>query len=411
MLDIKYIQENPEKVQTAAADKGVAVDIGMLLDTEREARELSTKIQSLRAERNVAAKERDIERGREIKGKLEELEPRFHELETKVQEIVWSIPNPARDDVKVGKDESENEILKTVGDIPTFNHPIRDHIEIGSMLDIIDIDRAAKVSGSRFYYLKNEGALLEMALTKYALDIIMNEGFKVVLPPVLIKREIMKRLGYMEHGADEDVFAIPEDDLVLVGTAEHSIVAMHMDETFTQKELPVRYVGFSSSFRREAGSYGKDTRGILRVHQFDKVEMVSYVAQGADDAEHEMMLSIEEKLFSGLGIAYQVIKQCTGDLGFTAARKYDIEAWIPSQEKYREVTSTSTIGEFQSRRLNIKYQDSAEKKYVTILNGTGIAMARGIIAVLENFQQEDGTVIIPEALRKYTGFDKISPKK
>lgn len=411
MLDIKYIQENPEKVQTAAADKGVAVDIGMLLDTEREARELSTKIQSLRAERNVAAKERDIERGREIKGKLEELEPRFHELETKVQEIVWSIPNPARDDVKVGKDESENEILKTVGDIPTFNHSIRDHIEIGSMLDIIDIDRAAKVSGSRFYYLKNEGALLEMALTKYALDIIMNEGFKVVLPPVLIKREIMKRLGYMEHGADEDVFAIPEDDLVLVGTAEHSIVAMHMDETFTQKELPVRYVGFSSSFRREAGSYGKDTRGILRVHQFDKVEMVSYVAQGADDAEHEMMLSIEEKLFSGLGIAYQVIKQCTGDLGFTAARKYDIEAWIPSQEKYREVTSTSTIGEFQSRRLNIKYQDSAEKKYVTILNGTGIAMARGIIAVLENFQQEDGTVIIPEALRKYTGFDKISPKK
>jgi seryl-tRNA synthetase len=414
MLDIKYIQDNPDKVQKAAQDKSVNVDIGKVLDTDREYREILQKVEELRAERNRVAKERNIERGKEIKGELDGLESRLKELETSRNELLFSIPNPAKDDVKVGKDDSENDVIKTVGEIPKFDFKVRDHVELGEMLDIIDIDRAAKVSGARFYYLKNEGALLEIALMRYAIDTIMQDGFKPVIPPVLIKRDVMKRLGYMEHGADEDVFAVPSDDLVLVGTAEHSIVAMHTDETFNKKELPVRYVGFSSSFRREAGSYGKDTRGILRVHQFDKVEMVSYVAQGEDDKEHDLMLAIEEKLFSGLGLAYQVIKQCTGDLGFTAARKYDIEAWIPSQEKYREVTSTSTIGEFQSRRLNVKYQDGppagGEKKYVNILNGTGIYMARGIIAVLENYQQEDGSVVIPEALRKYTGFDRIEVK-
>lgn len=409
MVDIKYIQENPEQIQKAAAAKGVSVDIGKLLDTDREYRETLQKVEELRAERNRVAKARNIERGKEIKAELEGLEARFKELESERNDLLWSIPNPAKDDVKVGRDDSENDVIKTVGNIPKFDFKVRDHVELGEMLDIIDIERAAKVSGARFYYLKNEGAMLELALMRYAIDTIMAEGFQIVLPPVLIKRDVMKRLGYMEHGADEDVFAVPSDDLVLVGTAEHSIVAMHQDETFVKKELPRRYVGFSSSFRREAGSYGKDTRGILRVHQFDKVEMVSYVGEGEDDREHELMLSIEEKLFSGLGLAYQVIKQCTGDLGFTAARKYDIEAWIPSQEKYREVTSTSTIGDFQSRRLNIRYQDGDEKKYVNILNGTGISMARGIITVLENYQQEDGSVIIPEVLRKYTGFDKISP--
>lgn len=411
MLDLQFIRENKDKVQKGAESKGVTINIDHILEIDAAARNLSTQVQELRTQRNQAAKDRDIEKGKEIKEKLDKLEPELTAVEQELKENLLQIPNLPKDDVKVGKDDSENDVIKTVGDIPKFDFPVKDHVTLGEDLDIIDIDRATKVSGARFYYLKNEGALLEFALIRYAMDTIMEYGFKPVLPPVLIKKDVMRKLGYMEHGADEDVFQVHSDDLVLVGTAEHSVVAMHMDETFQKKELPVRYVGFSSSFRREAGSYGKDTRGILRVHQFDKVEMVSYVAEGEDDKEHDLMLSIEEKLFGGLGLAYQVIKQCTGDLGFTAARKYDIEAWIPSQEKYREVTSTSTIEQFQSRRLNIKYQDGDMKKYVNILNGTGISMARGIIAILENYQQKDGSIEIPQVLRKYTGFDKISAKK
>ncbi len=220
----------------------------------------------------------------------------------------------------------------------------------------------------------------------------------------------MRRLGYMEHGGADDMFHIEKDGLTLVGTAEHSIVPMHMDETFLAKDLPRRYVGFSSSFRREAGSYGKDTRGILRVHQFDKVEMVSFTTEEKDDSEHDYLLGLEEKFFQALGIPYQVVKMCTGDLGFPVARKYDIEAWIPTQEKYREVTSASTTTDFQARRLNIRYQQGSDKKFNHILNGTAFSTNRPIVAILENYQQEDGSVIIPEVLKNYINIDKISPK-
>lgn len=411
MLDIKYIQENPEKVQEAALAKGITVSIGELLDAEKEYREVFTQVQSLRAERNAAAKSRDIEKGKEIKVKLEELEPRLAELEEKVQTLLWNIPNPSKDDVKVGKDDSENEIIRKFGEPTTFSFKPRDHVELGQMLDIIDIERATKISGSRFYYLKNEGVLLEQALLRYALDTLLPQGFIPILPPVLITEDTMKRLGYMENGGDEDMFRIEKDKLILVATAEQSIAPIHKDETLDEDELPKRYVGYSPSFRREAGSYGKDTRGILRVHQFNKVEMVSFVKKGEDDKEHEFLLGIEEKFFQELGIPYQVSKMCTGDLGFPAARKYDIEAWIPTQEKYREVTSVSTVTDFQSRRLNTKYKTKDGTEYVQILNGTAFSIGRPIIAILENFQQEDGTVIIPEVLRQYTGFDKISPKK
>lgn len=221
----------------------------------------------------------------------------------------------------------------------------------------------------------------------------------------------MKALGYMEHGADEDIFYLEKDDLMLVGTAEHTVVTMHKDEVLQKKNLPLRYVGFSSAFRREAGSYGKDTKGILRVHQFDKVEMVSFVEEGKDDTEHDYLLSLEEKLFQNLDIPYQVVKMCTGDVGFVQARKYDIEAWMPGQNKYREVTSASTITDFQSRRLNIKYQDGSDKKFANILNGTAFAIGRTIIAILENYQQEDGSVITPQVLQKYIGKTIIKPQK
>jgi seryl-tRNA synthetase len=411
MLDIKYIQENPEKVQKAAADKGVMVDVGELLDTDREFREISTKVQNLRAERNVASKARDIEKGRELKISLDALEPRLKELDEKLQSLLWTIPNPSKDDVKVGKDDSENDVIRTFGEPTTFTFKPRDHVELGQMLDIIDIERATKVSGSRFYYLKNEGAMLEQALLRYALDVLVPEGFTFILPPVLITEDTMKRLGYMENGGEEDMFRLEKDKLVLVATAEQSIAPIHRDEVLSESELPKRYVGYSPSFRREAGSYGKDTKGILRVHQFNKVEMVSFVKKGEDDAEHDYLLGLEERFFKELNIPHQVVKMCTGDLGFPAARKYDIEAWIPTQEKYREVTSVSTVTDFQSRRLNTRYKTKDGTEYVQILNGTAFSIGRPIIAILENFQQEDGSVVIPEVLRKYTGFDKISIKK
>lgn len=411
MLDLKFIRENPEKVQEGARSKGVEVDVSQIIKLEEKQRNLLTEVQNLRAERNLAAKERNIEKGKEIKVKLDGQEAELYGLENQLNELLLKIPAIPKDDVKTGKNDTENEVIKTVGEIKKFNFIPKDHVELGKNLDIIDIERAAKVSGARFSYLKNEGALLEFALVQFAFEVLVKEGFIPIVPPTIINVETMKKLGYMENGGEEDMFHLEKDGMVLVGTAEQSIVPIHMNEIFNSKDLPKRYVGFSSAFRREAGSYGKDTKGILRVHQFDKVEMVSFVAQGQDDKEHEHLLNIEEKFFQELKIPYQVIKMCTGDLGFPASRKYDIEAWIPTQEKYREVTSTSTTADFQARRLNIKYSDGQEKKYVDILNGTAFAIGRTLIAILENYQEEDGSVVVPEVLRKYTGFDKISPKK
>lgn len=409
MIDIKLLRENPEIVKRAAENKGYDVDVKHVLEIDKKHRELLLVVQQLREERNNVARKKDIEKGKALKEKLEKEEKALRAVEEEFNEWLLKIPNIPKDDVKVGKDESENEVIKNYGTPKKFTFPTKDHLELGELLDIIDVKRAAKVSGTRFDYLKGEAVLLEFALVQLAFDLLIKERFIPIVPPVLVKTEIMKGLGYMEHGADEDIFHIEKDDLVLVGTAEHSIVAMHSQELFNKDQLPRRYVGFSSAFRREAGSYGKDTRGIFRVHQFDKVEMVSFVTEEQDDAEHEYLLSLEGKLFQLLEIPYQVVKMCTGDLGFPAARKYDLEAWIPSQNKYREVTSVSTVTDFQSRRLNIKYQDGSEKKFVHILNGTAFSTNRPIIAILENYQQEDGTILIPKILQKYINKSVIKP--
>lgn len=412
MLDLNYIRENQDKIKEKSAAKNIDVNIDKIIDLDQKYREKLQEVQSLREERNKAAKGLDIEKGKEIKEKLGTLETDLTSLEDELSKALFKIPNPSKDDVKVGRDDSENEVIKTQGVKKEFSFNVRDHLELGEILDIIDMERAAKVSGSRFAYLKNDGALLQFALYNFALETLLPEGFVPIIPPVIINTETMRGLGYMENGGEEDMFHFRDDEKVLVGTAEHSLVPMHKDEVLDSKKFPLRYVGISSAFRREAGSYGKDTRGIFRVHQFDKVEMVSFVRNGEDDSEQEFLLSLEEKLFQGLGIAYQVVKMCTGDLGFPAARKYDIEAWIPSQEKYREVTSVSTVTDFQSRRLNIKYSEEGQKKYANVLNGTAFAIGRTIIAILENYQQEDGSVVIPEVLRKYmNGKEKISPKQ
>lgn len=418
MIDIKLLRENPEYFQKAAVAKNVLVDIAHILEIDTAYRQLAQTVQTIREERNmltgaIKGKPSDdqLAKGKELRERLEKEEHALTALNEELKKELYKIPNPVKFDVKIGKDESENEVIKTVGTPRKFTFTPKDHVSLGEALDMIDITTAADISGARFTYLKNDGALLEFALKQLAFDLLLKEGFTPILPPVLVKKEIMDDLGYTAMGEEENIYSIEKDNLYLVGTSEQSIVPLFKDKVLPKSELPKRFVGFSTCFRREAGSYGKDTKGIFRVHQFDKVEMVSFVEEGKDDAEHEYLLSLEEKFFQLLDIPYQVLRICSGDLGFNAARKYDIEAWIPSQEKYREVTSTSTVTDFQSRRLNMKYQDKDEKKYLHVLNGTAYSMNRPIIAILENYQQEDGSVKIPKVLQKYMGKDIITAKK
>jgi seryl-tRNA synthetase len=416
MIDVNLIRNNPKNIQKSAKDKNVDINIEHVFEIDKKHKELSVFVQKLREERNILTGSikgkptaEQIGEGKILKEKLEKQEYGLKAVADELRTELLKIPNPAKPDVKVGKNDSENEVLRKVGTPVKFNFKPKDHLELGEKLDIIDVSRAAKISGARFYFLKNDGVLLEFALRELAFELLLKEGFIPVLPPVLIKKEVMRGLGYMEKGGDEDMYIFEKDDLVLVGTSEQSIVSMHRDEVLEEKELPKRYVGFSTCFRREAGSYGKDTRGILRAHQFDKIEMVSYVGQGDDDKEHEYLLSLEEKLLQSLKIPYQVVKMCTGDLGFPAARKYDLEAWIPSENKYREVTSTSTTTDFQSRRLNIKYRKQNKTEFINILNGTAFS-TRPIVAILENYQQEDGSILIPKILQKYLNKEKIISK-
>ncbi len=410
MIDIKFIRENPDLVAKKAKEKGVEINIQHVLDIDKKRQELDLSVQKLREDKNKYAKDKNIEKGKEIKEKLDKEEKALNAVNDEFKEWLYKIPNPAKDDVKVGKDESENEVVRKYKEPKKFSFKPKDHLDLGENLDIIDVKRAAKVSGARFGYLKNEGALLEFALIQLGMEILIKEGFIPIVPPILLTKETMKGLGYIENGGDEDMFLIEKDSLFLGATAEHAIAPIYKDELINEKDLPIRYVGFSSAFRREAGSYGKDTKGILRVHQFDKLEMVSFVKKGEDDKEQEYLLSLEEKLFQELDIPYQVVKMVTGDLGFPAARKYDIEAWMPGQDKYREVTSVSTVTDFQSRRLNMKYQDKENREYLSVLNGTAFAMGRTIIAILENYQREDGSIEVPNVLQKYLGKKEIKSK-
>jgi seryl-tRNA synthetase len=418
MIDLNLLRKNPEIYRKASQSKRVNPDtIDSVLRFDEERRELLQKIEKLRGERNEISgniskspSKEMVEKVREIKKHLQDLEPQLKKTEENLDEMGRRIPNPPSSDVKTGKDDSENDVIKTVGKPRKFDFTPKDHLELGEALDIIDIKRAAKVSGARFYYLKGDGALLEWALLQLAIETLTKEGFIPVIPPVLIKKESMAGMGYLEHGGEEDMFVFDKDNLVLVGTSEQSIGPMHRDETLEVKNLPLRYFGYSACFRREAGSYGKDTRGIIRVHQFNKVEMFSFTTPEQGDKEHEFLLGIEERLMKALEIPYQVIKMCSGDLGAPAARKYDIEAWIPTQNKYREVTSASTTTDFQSRRLNIKYREGSKVEYAHMLNGTAFSMGRPIVAILENYQQKDGSVEIPKVLQKYVGKKKIESK-
>jgi seryl-tRNA synthetase len=406
MLDIKFIRQNPEKVKEGCQKKQVKCDIDQLLDLDKKKRTYLQKIEDLRAEQNRLDR-KNIQQAKEIKGKIKQMEPELEKIEKEFDNLLHRIPNLPLDEVPEGRDESENLVLREVGKKPKFKFQPKDYLEIGERLDIIDIKRAAKISGTRFGFIKKEAALLEFALINLAMDILVKEGFVPVIPPVMLKPEMMKAMGYTERG-EEEIYHIERDKLYLIGTSEQSIGAMHAGEIFNEKELPKRYAGFSTCFRREAGAYGKDTKGILRVHQFDKVEMFSFCHPQKSRKEHQFFLSMEEKLMQLLKISYRVVQICTGDLGDPAAAKYDIEAWLPGQNCYRETHSTSNCTDYQARRLNIRFRSKDQKlEFVHTLNGTAFAIGRMLIAIIENYQQKDGSVRVPKILQKYTGFREI----
>ncbi len=398
-------------MKKSAKDKGVSVDIAKLLKLDKKRVDLIQRRDHLRSKRKSPKKptKSEITKIKNIKKDLGKIEKDLSEIEKEFKNLMLQIPNPARPDVKIGKDESDNEVIKKVGKPTKFSHKLRDYMQISKDLDLIDIERASVTSGTRFGYLKNQVALLEFAIVSYTLNTLTKEGFIPVVPPVMVKEQAMAAMGYLEHGGGEEIYHLQKDKLYLVGTSEQSVGPMHSDEILSEDELPKRYTAFSTCFRREAGSYGKDSKGIFRVHQFDKVEMFSLTKPEDSDSEHEYFLSLEEKLTKSLGLSYQVVKMCTGDLGNPAARKYDIECWIPSENRYRETHSTSTCTDFQARRLNIRYKDkkTGRNEFVHTINGTAFAIGRIIIAILENGQQKDGSVKIPEVLQKYCGFKVI----
>ena len=386
------------------------------------------EIEGLRAQRNeLSSKEHVVSsKGKEIKQKLKRLEPELRKVDQEYNKALRKIPNIPADDVKVGKDESENEVIRKWGDPPTATQfgraGPRDHLELGETLDVIDVKRAAKVSGTRFGYLKGDAVLLQFALVQLALSVLTDRKivgeiaksvgnssdnpFIPVVPPVIAKSETMKKMDRFDP--IDDRYYFEKDDTLFVGSAEHTIGSMHMNEVFTEKELPLRYLGYSTSFRREAGTYGKDTRGILRVHQFDKLEMESFSIPSHGQAEQNLMVGIQEYLMQQLGIPYQVVGICTGDMGKPDYRQIDIETWLPGQGKYRETHTSDYVTDYQSRRLSTKFiNNKGEKNLVHMNDATVFAIGRTLIAIMENYQQKDGSIIVPKVLRKWVGKEKI----
>lgn len=420
MLDIKFIIENPGLVKQGVKRKNFHADIDQIVKLYNERLEKQQKFEALRAKQNEqstkvkdAPKEEKaqlIAEMTKIKEELKALEPAITELETKIDELAVQVPNPPGDSTPDGT-EADNKPCKIHGEKPKFNFEPKDHIQLGTSLNLLDLERGTRTSGTRFYYLKNEAVLLEFALVQHILHKLMAKGFQPVIPPVLVKEEAMFATGFFPADKNEIYHVNPKseanpenDDLFLAGTSEVPLTMLHYTEILPEEKLPLRYVGFSTCFRREAGSYGKDTAGIIRVHQFDKIEMFSFCHPDKSEAEHELIRSIEEEIMQELGFHYQVVNICAGDLGMPAAKKYDIEVWIPTQGKFRELTSCSNCTNFQARRSKIRYKTKEGKnEYLHTLNGTACAMTRTLVAILENYQNADGSVRIPEILQPYLG--------
>lgn len=418
MIDLKVLRENPDRVRESQRARGASVEIvDTAIAADQQRRNTIVEFERVRAEQNALSKsigsakgdEKNslLARAKDLAVAVKEADARRAEAEAHADKVLGELANIADTRAPIGGEE-DFVVLEEIGKPPHFTFQPKDHVELGKILGAIDTERGAKVSGSRFYYLTGNGALLEFALINLAMAKAVAAGFIPVVPPVLVKPHAMEGTGFLGQAA-ENVFHLEQDDYYLVGTSEVPLAAYHMDEILDKENLPLRYAGFSSCFRREAGTYGKDTRGIIRVHQFDKVEMFSFCDPEDAAAEHERLLAWEKEFLNALEIPYRVIDVATGDLGSSAVRKFDCEAWIPTQNAYREVTSTSNCTEFQSRRLNIRYKDEAGTRPVATLNGTLCAIPRIIVAILENHQQEDGSVNIPKALIPFLGKSRFEP--
>ncbi len=416
MLDPKIILQNIEKVREMLANRDVDFDLDELVKLDKQRRDLIKKTDELRKKKNdisieVAQKKKSgqdvtqiIKEMQEVSAKLSGLE----ETQTKVNEsytrLMFTIPNLIHDSVPIGKDETANKEIRKWGNVPQFDFDVKNHIDISQSLDLLDIERAAKIAGARFYYLKNDLVMLNQALIKYALDYLSEKKYTLVQPPYLINRKSMEGVIITED-FESVIYKIENDDLYLIGTSEHALAAMHADEILDGKKLPIRYAGISTCFRKEAGAHGKDQKGIFRVHQFDKIEQFAFSKPEDSWKEHERMLSIAEEFYQNLGIPYKVTILSSGDLGKISAKTYDLEVWMASQKAYREVVSCSNCLDFQSRRLKIRFRDktSDQTQYIHTINSTLVATSRVIVSILENFQTKDGHVSIPKVLQKYVG--------
>jgi seryl-tRNA synthetase len=420
MLDIKYIKENKELVKKAVIDKQLSssIDIDALLAIYDDYLTALKKVETHRSLRNslskdvgkVAADERQklLAEAKKVKEELSLYEDQLTILKNKMDELLLWVPNVPAADVPVGKDESGNVVYKKVGEPKKFDFTAKDHMELGESLNIIDTKRGAKIAGFRGYFLVGAGMLLEQAILRYAVDFMVEQGFTPMTVPVMLDQKYLVGTGYFPWGKEDHYKT--QDDKALAGTAEVALTSYYADEVLDETALPTKLVGLSPCFRREIGSYGKDTKGVFRIHYFNKVEQVVLLPEGEDLSRewHEKMLGFAEQLLQNLGLSYQVLLMCTGDMGPGQRKKYDIETWFPSQNTYRETHSDSYFLDFQSRRLNIRYKNAqGELKYVCTLNNTVAATPRLLAAVLENYQQADGSIIVPEVLRSYTGFDRI----
>ncbi len=423
MLDLKLIRSDPERVKTALARRGAAEQVDELLALDARRRQLLPEVESAQAERKTLS--RQIGEAKQaggdaeglmatVQGLKEQIEAGKEELEkvdAELERIAVALPNLPDPDAPDGMTEEDAVVLREVGARPEFDFEARDHLEIGTELGLIDMEAGARLSGSRFAYLKGDLVMLELALVRFAIELVRDEGHEPVVPPVLVREEALEGTGFLPGDRDQ-IYEIPKDDLFLTGTSEVALAGLHADQILEAEALPLRYCGFSTCFRREAGAAGRDTRGIFRVHQFDKVEMFSFVEPSESAAEHERLLAIEERILAELEIPYRVVNVAVGDLGAPAAKKYDCEAWIPSQERYRELTSCSNTTDYQARRLGCRYRaaDGESPQAVHTLNGTAVAVGRTMIALIENRQDRDGGFTLPKTLHKYGAPERIAPQ-
>jgi len=428
MLDAQFIREHLDEVKANCRNRNVQADVDGVLRLDDERRRIVQVTQTLQQRQNELAnklipKEKDaarkqtlVQEARKLREQVAELEARVKQVETEQRKLLMAVPNMTHPSAPVGTTAQDNKVIRRWGQPRKFDFTARDHVALAEALDLVDFDAGAAVAGQKFYYLKNEAVLLELALVQYALGVLLHEGYTPVITPDVARSEVLEGIGFIPRGPETQIYSIENTDLCLIATAEITLGGMHRDKIFDELQLPIKYVGLSHCFRTEAGAPGRDARGLYRVHQFTKVEMFAFCAPDQSEALHEELLAIEEKIFQGLGIPYHVIDTCTGDLGGPAYRKYDLEAWMPGRGKageYGEVTSTSNCTDYQARRLNIRYKVPGQKgtHFVHTLNGTAVAVSRALVAILENNQQADGSIMIPEVLRPAVGKGQIGPRQ